>query len=192
MNSLMRRNNDVSYDPFTDFINMESFFPTFSGSKSFPSVNISEDDKNYCVDVVAPGFNKDDFKIHVENDMLTISAEAKSEWSDNNEDGEQNNNEGNEKQQKEKISQSGNKTFQSANKSESKSSSNSDNGNGSSDHNRQYSRREYSYSSFTRTFRLPENTNDDSISANYKNGILQLMIPKSKQEEKATKQITVN
>jgi HSP20 family protein len=190
MNSLIRRNNDVSYDPFMDFINMESFFPTFSGSKSFPSVNISEDDKNYCVDVVAPGFNKDDFKINVENDMLTISAEAKSEWSDNDEDDQQNYNEGNEKQQKEKTSQSANKTSQSGSKNESKSTSG--NGNGHAEHNRQYSRREYSYSSFTRTFRLPENTNDDSISANYKNGILKLMIPKSKQEEKATKQITVS
>jgi HSP20 family protein len=183
MNSLVRRNNDVSYDPFMDFINMESFFPTFAGSKSFPSVNISEDDKNYCVDVVAPGFNKDDFKINVENDMLTISAEANSEWSDNNENDQQNNNQGNEKQQKEKSSQS---------KSKNDSGSSSETGNGSSDHNRQYSRREYSYSSFTRTFRLPENTNDDNISANYKNGILQLMIPKSKQEEKATKQISVS
>jgi len=181
MNSLIRRNNDVSYDPFMDFINMESFFPTFASSKSFPSVNISEDDKNYCVDVVAPGFNKDDFKINVENDMLTISAEAKSEWSDNNGE-EQNNTEANEKQQKEKASQS---------KSKNDSGSSKQTGNGS-DHNRQYSRREYSYSSFTRTFRLPENTNDDSISANYKNGILKLMIPKSKHEEKATKQITVS
>ncbi len=188
MNSLIRRNNDVSYDPFVDFYNMESFFPAFSGSKSFPSVNISEDDKNYCVDVVAPGFNKDDFKINVENDMLTISAEAKSEWSDNDEGNEENSNEGNEKQQKEKTSQSGGKTSKSGSKNESESSSK----NGSSDSYRQYSRREYSYSSFTRTFRLPENTNDDSISANYKNGILKLTIPKSKQEEKATKQITVS
>lgn len=184
MNNLIRRNNDVSNDPFMDFINMESFFPTFSGSKSFPSVNISEDDKNYCVDVVAPGFNKDDFKINVENDMLTISAEAKSEWSDNNEGTRENKNEGNEKQQKEKTSQNENKN---------QAKSNSHNGHGNaSEHNRQYSRREYSYSSFTRTFRLPDNTNDDSISANYKNGILKLMIPKSKQEEKATKQITVS
>jgi HSP20 family protein len=185
MNSLVRRNNDVSYDPFVDFYNTESFFPSFAGSKSFPSVNISEDDKNYCVDVVAPGFNKDDFKINVENDMLTISAEAKSEWSDDNEGNEENNNEENEKQKKEKSSKSGNKN-------ESKSGSNNGNGNGHSDHNRQYSRREYSYSSFTRTFRLPDNTNDDSITANYKNGILKLMIPKSKQEEKATKQISVS
>jgi len=193
MNNLVRRNNDVSYDPFMDFINMESFFPTFSGSKSFPSVNISEDDKDYCVDVVAPGFNKDDFKINVENNMLTISAEAKSEWSDDSNGGEENSTEGNEKQQKENASQSGSKTSQSGTKSQSKSSSgNSNNGNGSSDHNRQYSRREYSYSSFTRTFRLPENTNDESISANYKNGILKLMIPKSKNEQKATKQITVS
>jgi HSP20 family protein len=187
MNTLVRRNNDVSYDPFVDFYNMESFFPSFTGSKSFPSVNISEDDKNYCVDVVAPGFNKDDFKINVENDMLTISAEAKSEWSDssdNNEGSQEDKNQVNEKQQKENTSQSGNKKQSDSNSNQ--------NGNGHSDRNRQYSRREYSYSSFTRTFRLPENTNDDSITANYKNGILKLMIPKSKQEEKATKQISVS
>jgi HSP20 family protein len=184
MNNLIRRNNDVSYDPFVDFYNMESFFPSFTGTKSFPSVNISEDDKNYCVDVVAPGFNKDDFKINVENDMLTISAEAKSEYTSGNEGNEENNNEVNEKNQpKDKKSQS------ETNKNQGKSSSH--NGNGS-EHNRQYSRREYSYSSFTRTFRLPDNTNDDNITANYKNGILKLMIPKSKQEEKATKQITVS
>jgi len=177
MNNLVKRNN-VSYDPFVDFYNMETFFPSFVGpSKSFPSVNISEDDKNYCVDVVAPGFKKDDFKINVENDMLTISAEAKSEY----------NNDENNNQQEEKSTKSQSKG-QEKNQSNNNNQNNGSNGN---EHKRQYSRREYSYSSFTRSFRLPENTRDDSITAKYKDGILELMIPKSKEEEKATKQIPV-
>lgn len=168
MNNLVKRNNDVSYDPFVDFYNMEPFWPGLSRSNNLPSVNISEDDKNYCVDVIAPGFNKEDFNINVDNDMLTISAESKSDWNDENE--------AKEAKQNDKTQKNKDKT----------------NGHNGHDHERQYSRREYSYSSFTRTFRLPENTNDDNITANYKNGVLKLMIPKSKEEEKATKQISVN
>lgn len=176
MNTLIRRNNDLSYDPFMDFYNMESFFPSFAGqTKSFPSVNISEDDKNYCLDVVAPGFNKDDFQINVENDMLTISAEAKSEYNDNNEGNNQESDKNSKNQQK----------------NNNKNGSDGNGSNNGSNNERQYSRREYSYSSFTRTFRLPDNTNDDNITANYKDGILKLMIPKSKQEQKATKQISI-
>lgn len=169
MNSLVKRNsNSSTYDPFLDFYNMEPFFPSFVGTKSFPSVNISEDDKNYCVDVVAPGFNKDDFKVNVENDMLTISAETRSEFGDSNEDKNED------------------KNVKNPNK-------NQENKNDSGSHDkRKYSRREYSYSSFTRSFRLPDNTKDDSISATYKDGILRLTIPKSKEEQKATKQIQIS
>jgi len=39
-------------------------------------------------------------------------------------------------------------------------------------------REEYSYSSFRRSFSLPENAKDDEIDANYKNGELMLTIPK--------------
>ncbi len=41
-----------------------------------------------------------------------------------------------------------------------------------------YSRKEFSYSSFSRTFQLPENTDENNISAKYDNGVLQLTIPK--------------
>ncbi|WP_343303132.1 Hsp20/alpha crystallin family protein [Chitinophaga niabensis] len=134
-----------AYDPWRDFFNLESFFPFENGrqSKSLPAVNISEDDKQYSVDVIAPGFKKEDFKIKVDDDVLSISAETKQESSEN--------------------------------------------GNG-----KQYSRREYSYSSFTRTFRLPDNTKDDQISASYTDGILKLSIPKSKEQTKATKEIAIN
>ena len=40
-------------------------------------------------------------------------------------------------------------------------------------------RREFSYSSFQRSFQLPENVNEDSIAASYKEGILKLDLPKT-------------
>ncbi len=44
-----------------------------------------------------------------------------------------------------------------------------------------YSRREYSYASFKRTFLLPETVDESGIKAEYENGILQLSIPKKEE-----------
>lgn len=44
-------------------------------------------------------------------------------------------------------------------------------------------RREFSYSSFSRSFRLPENVDEENISAEYKDGLLHLSIPKKSKEE---------
>jgi len=41
-----------------------------------------------------------------------------------------------------------------------------------------YTRKEFSYESFKRSFRLPENADEESIVANYENGILSISIPK--------------
>jgi HSP20 family protein len=41
-----------------------------------------------------------------------------------------------------------------------------------------YKRREFSYSSFSRTFQLPDNVDENNINARYDNGMLQLTIPK--------------
>jgi HSP20 family protein len=41
-----------------------------------------------------------------------------------------------------------------------------------------YTRREYSYSGFRRTFSLPENCLEDKVKAKYENGILNLILPK--------------
>lgn len=40
-----------------------------------PSVNIAETDKQYRLEVAAPGMSKDDFKISLEENVLTISSE---------------------------------------------------------------------------------------------------------------------
>jgi HSP20 family protein len=44
----------------------------------------------------------------------------------------------------------------------------------------EYTRREYNYSSFSRSFRLPDNVKDDGIDAKYTDGLLKLRIPKAK------------
>jgi HSP20 family protein len=47
--------------------------------RSFTPVNIRETENDYVLDVVAPGFQKEDFKINLDNNTLTISAETKDE-----------------------------------------------------------------------------------------------------------------
>jgi HSP20 family protein len=54
-----------------------------------------------------------------------------------------------------------------------------------------YGRREYNCSSFTRSFNLPENAKADNIEANYKDGILNLTIPKKETKAKQSKTIPI-
>ena len=50
------------------------------------------------------------------------------------------------------------------------------------EHNEEnYTRREFGYSSFKRTFNLPESVNDEKINANYKDGILSILLPKKEE-----------
>ena len=46
---------------------------------TLPSVNIKDGKENFEVEVAAPGLNKEDFKIELNNDLLTISSEKKME-----------------------------------------------------------------------------------------------------------------
>jgi len=56
-----------------------------------------------------------------------------------------------------------------------------------------YTRHEYSYSSFSRSFTLPDEVNQDKIEAVYSDGVLTLSLPKREEAKRlsATKQITV-
>lgn len=107
-----------------------------------PAVNISEEKEAFKVTMAAPGMKKDDFKIDVEGNLITISAESEES-----------------KEEKDK----------------------------------KYSRKEYNYSSFSRSFTLPQDVNKDKIEAKYDNGVLTLALPK-KDEVKQTpgKKIVVN
>ncbi len=46
-----------------------------------------------------------------------------------------------------------------------------------------YKRKEFSYSSFCRSFYIPENVNRDKIGASYKDGILSVELPKQEEEK---------
>jgi HSP20 family protein len=128
-----------------DLFDIEDFFDTRNWlrpfQKSMPAVNVCEDKKSYEIDVVAPGFKKEDFKINLEDNVLTISAETKQEDRDNG---------------------------------------------------KEFSRREYSYNSFTRSFTLPNDVKDDKIDASYQDGILKLNIPKTETRERQAKAIPIH
>jgi HSP20 family protein len=55
----------------------------FNGGRTItatvPAVNISEEKDQYKISVAAPGMEKDDFKIDIDDDILTISAETENE-----------------------------------------------------------------------------------------------------------------
>jgi HSP20 family protein len=96
---------------------------------TIPAVNIKESADNYEVEMAAPGMRKEDFKVELDGNNLTISSEMQN-------------------QQEEKEGE-------------------------------RYTRREYSYQSFQRTFTLPRNVVDvDQINAKYEDGVLRLLIPK--------------
>ncbi len=50
--------------------------------KGFVPVNVKETDKSYLLEVVAPGFEKTDFKVKLDQSLLTISAEKKEQVKD--------------------------------------------------------------------------------------------------------------
>lgn len=132
MSLLVKRNGNLFPSLVSDFFDTDLLSPelfNFEGSmvSKLPSVNITEGDKNFKIELAAPGFEKKDFKIEADNGLLTISSEK-------------------EKEDKEET----------------------DN----------YRRREFSYSSFRRSFQLPENSIQDKIEAKYENGVLKLTLPK--------------
>ena len=110
---------------------------------TLPSVNIKQNTDEYLVEVAAPGFNKRDFKLELNHDLLTISSEKKVENESN--DGEL------------------------------------------------FTKREFSYQSFSRSFTLPQTADYDKIEANYENGILAVRIPKKEEAKpKPAKTIEIN
>jgi len=111
----------------------------FNGGRSFaaltvPAVNVSEDKDAYKLSMAAPGMKKGDFKIDLDGNVLTISAET-------------------EERKEEKDDK--------------------------------YSRQEYNYSSFTRSFNLPDAVSKDKIDARYEDGVLKLKLPKKEEVKKA-------
>ncbi len=105
-----------------------------------PAVNISETENNYHVELAAPGLKKEDFKLNLERNNLTISVE------------------------------------QSANQE---------------DNQKNYSKREYSYRSFVRSFTLPDSADDSQIEATYTDGVLRIDIAKREEAKTVRRQIEI-
>lgn len=109
---------------------------------SSPSVNIVEQDANYTMQLAAPGLEKTDFTIRIENDYLVISTEKKTE--------------------KEETGDKG-----------------------------RFTRREFNYNSFKRSFLLDDNINREGISASYENGVLNITLPKKEENWKKPAATTI-
>ena len=86
---LIRRNGDLFPSLMNSFFGTDFFGRPDAmdfdynlggfGFQNLPSVNITENEKAFFIEMAAPGLEKKDFKIEAENDMLTISCEKKDE-----------------------------------------------------------------------------------------------------------------
>lgn len=64
----------------SDLFDSEKFFDSDWMKKySVPAVNVKETEKNYEIEVAAPGRSKKDFNISAENGVLTITSEQNEE-----------------------------------------------------------------------------------------------------------------
>ncbi|QEM12458.1 HSP20 family protein [Mucilaginibacter gossypiicola] len=133
-NTLLPGVNDVFESIFND-----TFFSDRMITR-VPAVNISESENSYQVELAAPGLKKDDFKLNLERNQLTISVEQQSEQNDSQ---------------------------------------------------KSYNKREYSYSSFVRSFTLPDSADHSQIDASYTDGILRIDIAKRDEAKAVRRQIEI-
>ena len=83
--SLIKRSNGSGSDSsvrtiLSDFFDADRFFSNSIFNEEWvPAVNILDSQKDFQIELAAPGLKKDDFKISIENGVLTISAETKEE-----------------------------------------------------------------------------------------------------------------
>lgn len=106
----------------------------FTGrTMNVPAVNITEQKDVYVVSLAAPGCKKEDFKIDVDGNMLTISSEKEES-----------------KEEKDK----------------------------------KFTRKEYNYSSFSRSFTLPDEINREKIEAKYEDGVLKISLLRLEEAKK--------
>ena len=106
-----------------------------------PAANVTENDKEFGINLLLPGFNKEEISLKVDKNELMVEATN---------------------EQKE-------------------------------DNNTKYSWAEFKASAkFRRNFILPENVNVEGIKAEYKNGILNLSIPKVEETPVVSKEIAIS
>lgn len=138
--NLMRFNHQPTFSSL--FENLERSQPHnfHNHNSTLPMVNVKNEDSQFIVELAAPGLDKSDFTIKLENNKLSVST------AQNDEKAEENVN---------------------------------------------YTLKEYSFNSFTRSFVLPKNIKHEAVNADYKNGILSISIPKKEAEAKLNRQIEI-
>jgi len=138
-NYLKRFDSRGNFRPSLFNVNNDFFTNFFSGT-DLPAVNISENEKEFKVELSVPGFEKNDIKLEIEKNVLNITASKE------------------------------------VNKEE-------------KDESEKVIRREFSSSSFSRSFVIPENVDTENISAEQKDGILKISLPKKEKalEDKVKK-----
>ena len=63
----------------SDFFDDRFMTPQWMRGDEMPAVNIRETDKKYDIELAAPGYQKNDFHVDIDNGILTVSAETKDE-----------------------------------------------------------------------------------------------------------------
>jgi HSP20 family protein len=123
---------DIFTENRLDIPNYEKF--------SSPAVNISENFTNFSIQVAAPGLEKLDFKIEVEEDTLSIAVTKETE----------------------------------------------------EDNKTNFTRKEFDFSNFKRTFSLPENCDKENIKATYVNGLLTVIIEKVEEPKNIKRMVEIS
>ncbi|GGC79459.1 heat-shock protein [Flavobacterium lutivivi] len=130
--NLIKRNTVPFPSIIDEFLKPDFFGGIQNFGANVPAVNIRESETEFAVELAAPGKRKEDFIIDLDDNVLTISSETKTDNEQKDEKGK-------------------------------------------------YTRREFSYSSFKRSFSLPETVNEDEIKASYENGVLHVTMPKKEE-----------
>lgn len=132
---------DDSFDNFFNGLMRPVSWMEEAGSEALvPAMDITEGEHEYRVTTEMPGVKKEDIDINLENGVLTISAETKSETEEKEGD--------------------------------------------------RVIRQERRYGKYTRSLRLGQQVDPAEVKADYKEGILELTLPKA--EEVKPKKISVN
>ena len=83
--SIVKRNNPFFPSLVNEFLGPDWFGGVDRLNTNLPAVNIKEKDNGFELELAVPGATKEDFKVEVDNDILTISSEAKTESDESNE-----------------------------------------------------------------------------------------------------------
>lgn len=75
---MTRTNYPTLFDFLEDFWDSKNL-PSNQMKMNMPAVNVSENNEEFKIDVAAPGFEKNDFNLNIENNVLTISSEKQFE-----------------------------------------------------------------------------------------------------------------